>query len=77
MLALLKLLPFMNKLMEFIDKIYDEYTRSKYKKLGKAELNAEVKSQMSADQMVRKEISAKVDKDSEDEVNAGLVDPRK
>jgi hypothetical protein len=76
MLALLKLLPFMNKLMAFIDKIYDEYTRSKYKKLGKAELNAEVKSQMSSDQMIRKEVSVKVDKEKEDEINAGLVDPR-
>jgi hypothetical protein len=66
----------MNKLMAFIDKIYDEYTRSKYKKLGKAELNAEVKSQMSSDQMIRKEVSVKVDKEKEDEINAGLVDPR-
>jgi hypothetical protein len=65
------------ELMKFINKWYDEYIRNKWKNEGRAEANAEASSQISADQIVRKEIAAKVDMETEDETNAGLVDPRK
>jgi hypothetical protein len=72
-----KIISLLSTIAGIIDKIYSEVIRQRYKAEGRSELNAEVKSQISSDQMVRKEISAKVDQDSEDEVNAGLVDPRK
>ncbi len=77
MFAFLQLIPFLNKLVSFIDKIYSEVIRQRYKAEGRAEVNAEASSQISSDQMVRKEIATKVDRETEDETNAGLVDPRK
>jgi hypothetical protein len=77
MFALLQLIPFLNKLMSFVDKIYSEVIRKRYKDEGRAEVNAEASSQISSDQMVRKEIATKVDMETEDETNAGLIDPRK
>jgi hypothetical protein len=76
-MAWLKLVAVVKAILDLINKIYDEYIRAKYRKEGRAEQDALARSQMSSDAVARKEIAAKVDTETEDEVNAGLIDPRK
>jgi hypothetical protein len=75
-LAFLKLIPLVNKLVGVLESIYNRYVRRSIVQEGKDSANAEAQAKIFTDQLERSKIAAKVARETEDEINAGLVDPR-
>jgi septin family protein len=77
MLKLLQLIPLFNKLMAFIDKVYDEYQRKKLKQEGnlegRAEAKAEAQTQVKEDIKEFKAIETEQSQKSDEEINAVLT----
>lgn len=74
--SLLKLIPLLDKIVSVVKSIYDRYLRRQIVQEGKDEANADAQAKIFQDQLGRSKISVKVDKETEDEIDAGLIDPR-
>jgi hypothetical protein len=74
--SLLKIIPLLDKIISVVKNIYDRYVRRKIVQEGKDEANADAQAKIFTDQLERSKIAAKVARETEDEINTGLVDPR-
>jgi hypothetical protein len=75
--SLLKIIPLLDKIISVVKNIYDRYVRRKIVQEGKDAANADAQAKIFTDQLERSKIAAKADRETEDEINAGLVDPRR
>lgn len=73
---ILKLLSILSIVLKLLNKFYDEHIRRKYKREGRDDVNRENKKIVEVEMKDAKVISDKVDKESEEDIDKGLIDPR-
>lgn len=73
---LFTLLGILNKLLEIINKWYDEHIRVKYTNEGRVLEQSEARTDVTNEIVQAKDISAHVDGMTDDEISKSIIDPR-